>query len=100
MIPGALLTGVSAFPGAGVAPRPPPRPPVAGVGLCGGAAYAAPLPAPVSSVCCPNGKPGRRMKIRWLLSAVHIGDVSKSTLGDMYFTDRAATSYTTKIGRT
>ena len=35
------------------------------------------------------------MKIRCLLSASHIGMVSKSTLGDMYFTERVATSYTT-----
>ncbi len=35
------------------------------------------------------------MKIRCLLSGSHIGVVSKSTLGDMYFTDRVATSYTT-----
>src|SRR6266404_2905945 len=95
MIPGALFTGASAVAGAAAAPRPPPRAPVAGAGLCGGDAYAAPLPAPVSSVCCPNAKPGRRRKIRCLLSAIHIGDVSKSTDGDMYFTDRVATSHTT-----
>src|SRR5277367_3330711 len=94
MIPGALLTGVSALAGAAAPPRPPPRPPVAATALCGGDAYAAPLPAPVCSVCCPNARPGCRMKIRCLLSAIHIGDVSKSTLGDMYFTDRVATSYT------
>src|SRR5260370_1744625 len=95
MIPGALLAGVSAFPGAAAAPRPLARAPVAGAGLCGGDAYAAPLPAPVSSVCCPNAKPGRRRKIRCLLSAIHIGDVSKSTDGAMYFTHRLPTSYTT-----
>jgi hypothetical protein len=95
IIPGALLAGVSALPvAAAAAPRPPPRPPVIVAGLCGGVAYAAPLPAPVCSVCSPNGKPGCRMKIRCLLSAVHIGDVSKSTLGDIYLTNRVATSYT------
>ncbi len=35
------------------------------------------------------------MNIKCLLSGSHIGVVSKSTLGDIYFTARVATSYTT-----
>jgi hypothetical protein len=53
-----------------------------------------PTPPPPCCACRPNGSPGRRTKTTALLSAVQSGLVSKSTLGDMYFTVRDATSYT------
>ena len=38
---------------------------------------------------CPKGRPGLRVNIRCLLSGNHNGQVSKSTLGDMYFDSTA-----------
>src|SRR5262249_15838275 len=76
-------------------PRPPPpRPCAAAAAALNAGPAGLPSPPPPGCACCANGVPGRRMYAMRVLSADHVGLESQSTLGDMYVTLRAATSYT------